>query len=114
MKVPTLAAASAVLLAGQSEARMGWGACPPRPPAKKGFEIERYTGLWYEIKRDKEVWYEQDQDCVTAYYTSRKNDWFYQLGVNNGSVRRSTGKLSNGYLFGTPGSDITVSQARCN
>ena len=113
----TAIVASAALLAGEVQGAFQWGSCANNggyPVAAKNFDIQAYTGLWYEIVRDKELWYEANQDCVTPYYTYRPDAPVYKIGVNNGSLRRDTGMLGNGYLWGEPGKDETVSQARCN
>ena len=77
-----------------------WGWCGAGPPVMQNFDVQRYLGTWYEIRRDKRVFYEQGKDCQTAHYTFRPKNWFYQIGVNNGSVLRETGALRNSYNSG--------------
>ena len=44
-----------------------WGRCP-RVPLVGNFDVDSYSGKWYEHARDKAVWY-QNGDCVQAKYT---------------------------------------------
>ena len=44
-----------------------WGPCP-KTPVMQNFNLNSYTGMWYEQVRDKSVWYETG-DCVQARYT---------------------------------------------
>ena len=94
----------------------GWGSCQGNNISygvNKGvdFEPERYTGKWYEIKYDKDFLFEQGSECTVAYYTSRPTELIYKVGVNNSSVNKADGKLSDSYVFGI-GTDITASKAR--
>ena len=116
MKYTTLTAS--VMLAGTTQAwnpftALNLGFCPwnifNMPKAVGNFDPERYKGTWYEIYRDKDLWYEQpDVQCVTATYSIDKNWWFYPIGVNNRSMSKSKGTLTDTIIDGT---DIPYARA---
>jgi lipocalin len=99
------------------QANFGWGSCKANPPAvaeeSKDFNVDSYTGTWYEIVRDKKIFYERGTNCVTARYTNRES-WAstYTVGVNNGNYDVANDQVKNSYIFG-PGLDFTWSAARC-
>ena len=64
--VTTLAVLTLTLI---SEVSCGWewGPCP-KTQVMQNFNLDAYTGMWYEQDRDKSVWYETG-DCVQAKYT---------------------------------------------
>lgn len=48
------------------EARKKFGACQT-PEVVQNFDVNRYTGLWYEARRDKDCMFEsKDGICNTA------------------------------------------------
>ena len=53
------------------QAGFNWGWCPDMS-TKASFDLNQYTGVWYEQKRDKSILYEYG-DCVQAGY-SRRSD----------------------------------------
>ena len=58
-------------LLNQVHAGFNWGWCPDMP-TKAAFDLNQYTGVWYEQKRDKTILYEYGE-CVQAGY-SRRDD----------------------------------------
>ena len=66
-------AASLALIALTASAapRLGQG-CPKDYKPMASFDVDRYTGLWYEVVRDKYTIFELFQGCDLAEYT--KND----------------------------------------
>ncbi len=45
-----------------------FGSCPS-VTVEENFDIESYTGKWYEIYRDRTFFWSTGGDCVTAEYT---------------------------------------------
>ena len=72
-------------------------------PALDSFEVQRYTGLWYEAARSKNLWFEKGDHC-TATYTDIGNNVIRveNRGIDNGKVNSIRGKAKpNG--SGIPG-----------
>lgn len=55
------------LLSGTSYASIRFGSCPEFQ-AMEVFDVNRYTGRWYEIVRDAQTTYEVLSDCVNVNY----------------------------------------------
>ena len=58
---------SALLMAAGVHASYSWGACPV-VASQATFEVERYTGKWFEVARDRAIPYEIGAKCVNADY----------------------------------------------
>ena len=62
--------ATALFLAGQSEAKWSKGTCP-EVPTVQNLDASRYVGKWYEMARDQQIPFELGASCTTAHYTVR-------------------------------------------
>ena len=65
-KVACVAAALAI----GAEAAPRLTGCPKDYSPMENFDLERYTGTWYEIVRDKYTPFELLQSCIGAEYTA--------------------------------------------
>ena len=66
-KVACVAAALAI----GAEAAPRLTGCPKDYSPMENFDLERYTGTWYEIVRDKYTPFEVLASCVGARYTTQ-------------------------------------------
>mmetsp|Transcript_75602 Transcript_75602/g.104585 ORF Transcript_75602/g.104585 Transcript_75602/m.104585 type:complete len:108 (-) Transcript_75602:12-335(-) len=60
----------AAILALGAQAAFRFSACPDVKPMET-FDVDRYTGQWYEIVRDKWTPFELMAGCVNVVYTKR-------------------------------------------
>ena len=96
-----------LILAESVEGYINWGWCPfTKPSAVGNFDVNRYTGSWYEIIRDKDLWYENGLNCVTATYKLNSSP-FYPIDVNNRNYK--DGVVKDPTFYG-----LTYSWARCD
>ena len=58
----------AIVLVSAVESGFQWGSCPSYTRKMNSFDLERYTGKWYEIAREKSTPF-QKGDCTSADYT---------------------------------------------
>ena len=71
---------AAISLAATATAGPSFGACDKSYSPMETFDVDSYSGLWYEISRDKYTFFEALQSCVTATYTANDDG---TVGVNN-------------------------------
>ena len=88
----------------KAEAVWAWGRCP-KVQLVGNFNVDDYTGKWYEHARDKGVWYQRG-DCVQAKYTKRSDG---KISVRNAS--RKPGNPDPD--IGRPGTSTCESSGQC-
>ncbi len=96
-----IASAVVMTLALLQEVSCGWewGPCP-KTQVMQNFNLDRYTGMWYERVRDKSILYETG-DCVQARYT-RQADGTVE-------VRNSQRKPGQSYIKPARAAEATCS-----
>ena len=77
-------------LLNQVQCGFNWGWCPDMP-TKASFDLNQYTGVWYEQKRDKSILYEYGE-CVQAGYSKRDDGL---INVHNSQFNAFSGKLDD-------------------
>jgi lipocalin len=81
MKFSSLVAAGAIaLLAGETDARMGFGNCPVDIKFQT-IDQSKWAGTWYEIQRDILFPFEIGAECVTSVYRPNAEggmDYYYR------------------------------------
>lgn len=68
----------------------GFGGCPT-PPVKAGFNLKKYTGIWYEIERYWPIFFELGVSCGRANYTLKDDG---HVRVQNMGYRKFFGKIT--------------------
>ena len=56
-----------------TEARMSFGACPEMT-YQENFDMNAFSGKWYELERDKIFTWEFGQECVTENFMPTSDD----------------------------------------
>ena len=67
-------------IASTASAAFHWGGCPADYKPQATFDVERYSGVWYEILVDKYIPFELFSSCVQAEYTLQEDN---SVIVNN-------------------------------
>ena len=81
-----------------------WGRCP-RVQLVGNFDVQQYSGKWYEHARDKATWY-QNGDCVQAKYTAQDDG---SIAVRNSQRRPGNADPT----VGRPGRSTCESSGQC-
>ena len=108
------------LAAAEARENGGWrfGFCPSQPTwytqNNAQFNFEDILGTWYLVQRPSDLpWGNESRSgCSTGHFTHRPDAWFYKVGMNFGGYNLDTGKLSNMYVSGEPGTDSTWMHGR--
>lgn len=82
--------------------------CPDTlPHVQSSFDVNQYTGVWYEIARFKDTPFEKDGVCVTANYTIDTEKPGRIVVVNSERVGTPEGKVRSvtGYAY-TPEASV--------
>ena len=77
-------------LLNQVQCAWNWGWCPEMP-TKASFDLNQYTGVWYEQKRDKGILFEYGE-CVQAGYSKRDDGL---INVHNSQYNAFSGKVDD-------------------
>ena len=77
-------------LLNQVQCAWNWGWCPEMP-TKASFDLNQYTGVWYEQKRDKSILFEYGE-CVQAGYSKRDDGL---INVHNSQYNAFSGKVDD-------------------
>merc|ERR1712004_414383 len=100
---------SALLSLGLAQS-IGFGKCP-KVTVQENFDVNQYTGRWYEIQRIPVI-YQKGQYRVTATYTSKSNGLIEVVNAGKGSDGKpvsitgeakcdNTGKMWSSFLCST-------------
>ena len=80
MKFSSVVASAVALLAGNVDARMGFGSCPTDIKFQT-IDQAKWAGTWYEIQRDILFPFEMGAECVTSVYKQNAEggmDYYYR------------------------------------
>ncbi len=83
-------------LAAVARCDFQWGGCPSYKRNMENFDINKYTGKWFEIAREKTTPF-QKGDCTTAQYSLNEDGSVKVVNselLPNGSYQSVTGKAT--------------------
>ncbi|RNA26633.1 apolipo D [Brachionus plicatilis] len=80
---------SLALLVSNTHARIGLGTRCPTSPLIPDFDLNRYSGKWYDI----ESIFRRESKCVTAEYAVKENN---RISVKNTGININTGEIRTG------------------
>ena len=74
---------------------------------QENFDLDRYTGLWYEIEHDCKFFWEKSGECITAHYSQNEDG---TITVWNSQTEEGSNERSGfeGVAYVEEGADLQV------